>query len=249
MEITLSDLLKGNSTIIKGNEYLSTERYVAPFIAKVKDFNPTYKIQAKLADQLQNTTDNAIFNRVHIQAIMPEETDGFQEVIGFCYALDTRKPVAKLYKAVIETATGNMFAFDRNDIGLQEIEPETALSYPIKQLMERPSTITKDIETLNNTSFKRAYDDRCLKLGHWITKAQLLKFESDFGKVKLATGMPTDVYNILFEESTSDHYVSKEFDNFTAFDAFGAFASIVKEDEKDIINKFEKSVLISELLK
>ena len=79
MEISLTDLLKGKATIIKGKEYYSTERYVTPFLERLQKFTSDFTVQVKLPDQYTLTKDGEIdleditYNRVWVQAMLPEE--------------------------------------------------------------------------------------------------------------------------------------------------------------------------------
>ena len=79
MEITIDQLLKGKSTIIKGKEYLSTEAYVTPFLERMSKFTNDFQVQVKLPDQYTLTKNGDInleditYNRVWVQAILPDE--------------------------------------------------------------------------------------------------------------------------------------------------------------------------------
>ena len=78
MELNFNELLKGKATVIRGKEYLSAEAYVTPFVEIMSKFTKDFRIQAKLSDQMSLTRDkdlnaeDTVFNRVWIQAILPE---------------------------------------------------------------------------------------------------------------------------------------------------------------------------------
>lgn len=249
MELTLNELLEGNATIIKGKEYLSAKRYIQPFIDKMKPFTEDFKISVKIADQLVVSEKNTIFNRVHVQAILPSNTEyiGHKEVIGFVYGLDVRKPVAKIYKGLIDEDSNNFYVFDSNSIVLQEIVPEEAFAYPIKQLMESTSNTMNVIEQALKTPIKRNEENINSLLGDWIRKCIHFEYCTEFGKIKLSPSMAIEAYQNLFENVGSKFYISKEVESFTTLDAFDAFANIIAIDEKDLMNKFEKTLLIADI--
>lgn len=66
MEITVSKLLEGKSTVIKDNEYLSTKEYVNPFIEIMKKFTTDFSVQVQLPSQLTITDskEDITYNRV-----------------------------------------------------------------------------------------------------------------------------------------------------------------------------------------
>lgn len=95
MELNLNELLKGKATVIRGKEYLSAEAYVTPFLERMSKFTRDFRIQAKLPDQMSLTrekdlnAEDTVFNRVWIQAILPEEfsIDNHKNFLNFCYDL------------------------------------------------------------------------------------------------------------------------------------------------------------------
>lgn len=95
MELSINELLKGKATIIKGKEYFSTEVYVTPFLERMSKFTSDFRVQAKLPDQISITKkedlnlEDTVFNRVWIQAVMPDEYsfDNHKNFLNFCYDL------------------------------------------------------------------------------------------------------------------------------------------------------------------
>jgi hypothetical protein len=79
MELTIDQLLQGKATKIKDREYLTTEQYVTPFLERMSKFTNEFIIQAKPADQISLTMDgdvnfeDIIYNRVNIEAVLPNE--------------------------------------------------------------------------------------------------------------------------------------------------------------------------------
>lgn len=99
MEITLSRLLEGKPTIIKGKEFLSTKDYVQSFIKEMSKFTDKFIINVQEPTQLIKTSDNdTTFNRVWIQAVMPHTEEGLNEIYHFIYGLDMRTPVYKYFR-------------------------------------------------------------------------------------------------------------------------------------------------------
>ena len=66
MELTISKLLEGKSTVIKNNEYLSTEEYVNPFIEFMKKFTDDFYVQVQLPNQftITDSKEDITYNRV-----------------------------------------------------------------------------------------------------------------------------------------------------------------------------------------
>lgn len=58
MEITLDALLKGKSTIIKDNKYLSTKEYVQPFIDKMSKYTKNFIVNVQLPNQVTLSENN-----------------------------------------------------------------------------------------------------------------------------------------------------------------------------------------------
>lgn len=73
--ITIEELLKGNATLIKNKEYFSTKVYIEPFLEKMSKFTDDFRIEVRKADQLstQNNKEDIIYNRVLVQAVLPEK--------------------------------------------------------------------------------------------------------------------------------------------------------------------------------
>ena len=109
MEITLDELLRGKATRIKDRDYFPTEAYAEPFLETMSKFTSDFRVQVKLPDQITRTitgeynTDDVTYNRVLIEAVLPDEYawDNHDEVIGFLYGLDVRKPICKMYRGVL----------------------------------------------------------------------------------------------------------------------------------------------------
>ena len=256
MEIDLGTLLQGKATIIKGKEYFSTEAYVTPFLERMSKFTNDFRIQAKLPDQISITKEedlnleDTVFNRVWIQAVMPEEYsfDNHTEVISMVYGLDTRKPVAKIYRGALNMACLNLCVFNPSFINVQEIEPEKPINFKcIQPLMEQTSDIKIWLDKLSETEVPYNEDLINENLGSWIRKTLLSSYDTGYGKVKLATSTAIDAYKLLYEKGDSPYFV-KPGQSTTMFNVYNAWTQIITNDFKDIMNKVEKTLLIKDII-
>ena len=256
MELTLNQALKGKATQIKGKEYLTTEAYITPFIERMSKFTNDFRIQAIPANQISLTKEGEInmedmvYNRMWIQAVMPDEA-GFtnhDRVIGMVYGLDTRKPIVKLYNGGLNRACCNLCVFDPTFLNVQELEPETAINFrPIKHLLEQTSNIKATLERLSNTEVP--YNESIINenLGQWVRNTMSKQFTSQFGKVKVATSTAIDAFKLLYEDKESPYYVNPGYST-DMFNVYNAFTQVLTNDTKDIINKCEKTLLVSDII-
>ena len=97
---------------------------------------------------------------------------------------------------------------------------------------------------------KRTYLDRNERrryLGEWVDYALRENEDYGFGKVKIAVSTPIDAYKSLFIDSDSDYYHPEGIDP-TLYDIHNSFTQIITDDKKDLMNKFEKTMIINRLL-
>lgn len=263
MEITLDQLLRGKSTRIKGKEYLSTAAYVEPFIERMSKFTNDFNIQVKLPDQITLTKDKEIdmeditFNRVWVEAMLPDEMNfaNHKESVSLLYALDTRKPVVKLFRTGVNMACLNLCVFSPSFMNIQSLEPESAINFKcIKDLMEETSDLANWLTRLEETEVP--YDEEAINenLGLWVRNSINKSYDNGFGKVKLATSTAVDAYKLMYEKKDSPYYV-KPGDVTNMFNVYNSFTELVtndgtKENKRggDIVNKFEKTLLVKEIL-
>lgn len=262
MELTVDELLKGKATLIKGEEYLKTEAYVTPFLERMSKFTDDFRIQAKLPDQISLTKkedlnlEDTIFNRVWIQAVLPEEYayDNHQEVIGMVYGLDTKVPVAKIYKGALNMACLNLCVFNPSFLQVQEISPKKTLDFKgIKPLIEQTSDIKIWLDRLSNTEVP--YNEEIINenLGLWVRNSLKQSYKADYGTVKLATSTAIGAYKLLYENKQSPYFVKKG-EPTSMFNVYNAFTELISNDKnkdgeyKDILNKCEKTLLLKDIL-
>lgn len=248
MEISVKELLEGKGTIIKGKEYFATVKYVTPFIEKMSAFTDDFKVFVKMPDQVTiGQTPDVTFNRVLIQAKLKNKIGDLTENVFMVYGLDVRKPVAKFYRGYTDE-DGNLFVFNSEFQSIQAIEPEEPLIHNVKTLLE----VTNDTETyvnlLNDTKLSVDPDNINKLVGEWVRKCMHFEHNSDFGKVKLSPNMAIDAYKLLFEDRSSKYFIPKEDKECDLFNVYQAFTKVIADDTKDLMNKFEKTLLIGNLL-
>ena len=253
MELTVEQLLQGKATKIKEKEFFTTKAYVEPFFDRMSKYTEEFIINVKPADQISLTPsgevnfDDIVYNRVWVQAVLPDEYayENHKRVMSMSYALDTRKPVVKMYTGALNMACLNLCVFNPDALNVAELEPTTAINYsPINLLMGMNDTIKSTLEKLDKVIFNRneIYED----LGLWIDRCITSKFNSGFGTVKIAESAPVNVYKDLFYNEDSNYYTQgEEVDGFTVYNAF---TDLITQDKKDLVNKFEKTLLIKEIM-
>lgn len=253
MELTIEQLLQGKATRIKEKEYFTTRAYVEPFLEHMSKNTNNFIIQARPADQVSLTPsgdinfEDVIYNRVWIQAVLPDEYayDNHKRVISMLYALDTRKPVVKMYTGALNMACLNLCVFNPDALSVTELEPETAINYSfLRNMQVMTDTIQYNLNKLADMEFKK--DTIFDSLGHWVDGCINAKWNSGFGSVKIAESAPVDVYKSLFYDNKSKYYTQD--DRVDGFTVYNAFTDLITQDKKDLVNKFEKTLLIKDIL-
>lgn len=253
MELTTEQLFKGKATRIKEKEYFTTEAYVTPFMERVSKLTNNFIINAKPADQISLTKegevnfDDVIYNRVWIQGVLPEEYawDNHKRVISMIYALDTRKPLVKFYVGALNMACLNLCVFNPEMLNVAELEPESAINYSfLRNALSLTDETASMLKQLSNMEFKR--DEIFEDLGHWVDNCINAKINTGFGTVKLAESAPIDVYKDLFYDEKSKYYTTD--DRVDGFTVYNAFTDLITQDKKDLVNKFEKTLLIKDIM-
>lgn len=255
MDVTLAQLFAGKATRIKEKEYFSTEQYVTPFLDRMSKYTDKFEIQVKPADQisLNNTGEvdfeNIVYNRVWVEAQLPGEyaMQGHTQSVSLLYALDTRKPVYKIFKNTVRQACLNMCVFSPELLSVRELEPEAAMDYTfVNQVMELTDNTRAMLENLSNNYIKR--NELFDNLGHWVDNCISSKFNSGFGTVKLAESTAIDAYKQLVIDEKSDYFTPAG-EDICMFNAYNAFTDIITHDKgRDIVNKYEKIYLVKDIL-
>lgn len=256
MEITIDELLAGKGTRIKNNEYFPTAGYVEPFLERMSKFTNDFRVQVKLPDQITLTNegninkDDVTYNRVWIQAVLPDEYcfENHQEVIGMVYGLDVRKPIYKIYKGGLNMACTNLCIFNPDFLDIQEIEPETAVNFrSLERLMEQTDDMRVRLNNMFNMEIPYIETDIDQMLGKWVRNTIDQYYDKGFGKVKLATSTAIDAYKLLYCKKDSPYYVEPG-QSTNMFNVYNAFTQLITDDDRDIVNKAEKTLLLQNIL-
>jgi len=250
MEISVAELLKGKSTIIKNREYFQTKTYVDPFLDKMSKLTNDFRIQVKTPEQMtySATETDLTYNRVWIQAVLPQEytIDSHEEVIGFLYGIDVKKPVVKIYRGYLNQACTNLTVFNPMWMNVQEMIAGDPINYnPVKTLMEDTSDFKVRLDKMKNQYLDRS--KMTDYLGKWVDYVIRESQDYGYGKVKIAASTPIDAYKKLVLDADSEYYVPDNLDP-NLFDVYNSFTKIVTDDKKDIMGKFEKTLLIGKML-
>lgn len=252
MIVSTEELLKGKGTIIKNQEFLPTCEYVNPFFDRMSKFTDDFRIEVKLPDQITklDELEDITYNRVWIQAVLPDEFafENHQEVIGFLYGLDTKKPIVKIYRGALNMACTNLCVFNPSFLSTQDLEPGSPINYkPIINIMEQTNDIAVWLEKLSSTHLGRDKESIERELGRWVHNSMVKGYDGGYGKVKLASSAPVNAFKKLFVDTKSPYYV-KEDEEPDMFKVYNAFTQIITDDTKDIMNKAEKTLLLKSIL-
>lgn len=243
MEITLSRLLEGKATIIKGKEFLATKDYVKPFIDEMSKYTDKFIVNVLEPTQtIISDSEDFTFNRVWIQAIMPDScnVEGLNEIYHFVYGLDVRTPVYKVFRSY------GPCVFNSNWLTVNKLEGEKLPEYSIKTLMEYTNDVGIQVKKMKNTFLDS--DKRHDLLGKLMEKSTFYVYQHDGGKVKLSPAMMFKAYENVYLDSSSDYYV-KETEECSVWNYFEALTSLVRDDvKKDIVTYAEKCHLCYNLL-
>lgn len=249
MEITLDALLKGKPTVIREKEYFATKEYVKPFIDEMSKFTKDFIVNVQMPDQVTISDDgkDLTYNRVWVQAVMPEkdDIDGYAETYGLVYTLDARIPVYKVYRAYMNRNTQNLCVFDPSWIDVYELNPNERFSYSIKKLMEKPFDIARRLKVMKNTFMSTDLKDVHELLGKFVNRAILYEFKNAGGKIKLSTADVIKAFEGVYHSRTSHYYIQPEVSG-SQHNYYGSFCAQIT-GSKDIINRFEKTILVGML--
>ena len=251
MEITKELLFEGKSTIIKNKNYLSTKEYVEPFFDEMSKFTDDFIIRVQTPNQmtLSGEDKDITFNRVWIQALMPEDhaIDNHRECYHLIYGLDVKKPVYKVARGYVNMACTNLCIFDPQWLSVQELEPEKSFVYSISNLMKMTSDFESRIKKMKNIFLSPEIEDRQKLLGSMIEKSLLYEYSNQAGKVKLSPAMVIKAYENVYINTDSPYYV-KDTEECSVFNYYNAFTELIKDaTKKDLMTGYEKTLLVGQL--
>lgn len=258
MEITVEELLKGKPTVIKGKNYYPTSGYVEPFLERMSKYTDDFRVQVQLPDQITRTVngdlnmDDITYNRVLIQAVMPDDLcyNNHEKVIGMVMGLDVRKPVAKFYSGALNMACTNLCVFSPEYLECQAIEPESALSFkPLDKLLSMKDETREILQTLRGTTFNNSILEQEKSLGKWVRNVMMSSYDNGFQPVKFSVDNAVQAFKSLFVKDDSEYYqVGSEVNMFDVYNAFTQQITNSLDKGKDIINTFEKTILLRQIL-
>lgn len=258
MDITIDELLRGKPTIIKGKNYYPTAGYVDPFLERLQKYTDDFRVHVQLPDQITRTVDGDInmdditYNRVLIEAVMPDDMcySNHEKVIGMVMGLDVRKPVAKFYNGALNMACTNLCVFSPEYLDCQAIEPESALNFkPLDKLLGMKDETREILTILNETEFNNSILEQEKHLGKWVRNVMSNSYDNGFQPVKFSVDNAVQAYKSLFVKEDSDYYQTN--DVVSMFDVYNAFTKQITnslDKGKDIINTFEKTILLRQIL-
>ena len=254
MEITIGKLLEGKSTVIKDKEYLATAEYVIPFLDIMSKFTKTFycKVEPPKQVTITDKKQDLTYNRVWVQAVMPEKCDveGFAETFNLVYGLDVRQPVYKIFKAYKDKRSENLYCFDSRWLNVYELRPnEKFINFEsiIKNLLEMTDDSNIRFRKMNTQFFSSDVDEKHNKLGDLIEKSMLYEYYGKGGKVKLAPPMILKAFQNVYMNPSSKYFI-KDTEECSMFNYYNAITSQITGDEKDLLNRFEKSNLVLKIL-
>ncbi len=179
---------------------------------------------------------------------MSNHINDFVETYNLVYGLDMRQPVYKIFKAYKDKNSENLFCFNSQWLNDYELKPETKFidfDETIKNLMEMTDDSEIRFRRMDSESFSK--DDRHEKLGELIEKSMLYSYNTKGGKVKITPNLVLKAYENVYMDSSSKFYV-EDTKECSLFNYYNAFSSLITEDDKDILNRFEKNYLCGQIL-
>lgn len=258
MDIKLDELLAGKATVIKNKEYLPTAAYVEPFLDRLQRITNDFRVHVQLPDQYTKTqdgeinTDDITYNRVFIEAVMPDEAcfTNHDRVIGMVMGLDVRKPVAKFYNGALNSACTNLCVFSPDYLDCQAIEPETPLNFkPLDRLLNMKDHTKEVLTILHNTTFPNTILEQEKRLGQWVRNVMNSSYDNGFQPVKFSVDNAVQAFKSLFMKDDSDYYqIGTDVNMFDVYNAFTQQITNGIEKGKDLINSFEKTILLRQIL-
>ena len=252
MDLTFEELIKGKGTRIKDQSYYPTEAYVQPFFERMSKMTKDFRIKVELPKQMTLDGDDTdvTFNRVWIQAVLPNEMSvaNHQQVIGLVYGLDCKKPIYKMYVGGLNMACTNLCVFQPEALEVREIEEGKYFNYRLlDNLISQTDEVSAMLNKMKSMTFDSDYRSTSEQLGNWIKRSKVEFINNGFGKVKIASSIPVSAYDLLYTNEKSPYFVGEA--DTDMFNVYNAFTQCITDSlKKDIMNQFEKTLLVSQIL-
>lgn len=257
MNLTIEQLLRGKATKIKNKEFLPTEGYVTPFFERMDKIpGTTFRCHAELPKQITITTaeelnsiEDITYNRVWIEAILPESyiEDNHSRVAGMVYGIDTRVPVVKFYLASINCACCNMMVFNPAQLKVSLLEAGKKIDFTLlDSILQMTQNIHNEINILKNINFINDIQHQKNILGEWDYNCLKEDYSNGISKVSISHTTAIKAFKSIFSNSKSKYYIGDK--NTDYFNIYNAWTDIISNSDSDIMNKFEKTYLLSKIL-
>ena len=116
----------------------------------------------------------------------------------------------------------------------------------VKHLLELTDDSERRFETLENYKLSSEPKNRQQLLGELIENSMLFEINNKGGKIKIAPQMVLKAFQNVYMDSSSRNYVTDQ-EECTKLNYLDAFSSLITEDDKDIVNRFEKNLLVYQM--
>ena len=248
---------KETKKVKRGKElvYLEPNVLLRPFFDYTDKLDVSYVIKvikpnitSMTNDGLQDIerTEDIRFNRVWVQAILPEShtISNHKEVLGCILAIDKAEPILKAYRGHLNAACMNLTVFNPTWLRCFRIEPLHTPGYNIEAIMDEENNFKQCLEVLKNTVIKNNQIHE--KLGSWVDAAFKENYDTGLSNIKLKPDVIVRGYNNVYLDTKSQDFVP-DIDK-TAFQMYNGFTRLIR-DENDITDKFEQTMLLSKIMK
>lgn len=243
MEITLDYLMKGVSVMISDNLYLPAKEYVTPFIEEMKKHTNHFVVKVNPAKEafIHNGEVLKAFNKVWIQAILPEDENGIKVAYNMMYALDIRKPIYKFSKGYI-TSDRTQVILDPKHLIIGEIKSGETIPDDFRKLFGKTADIKCWLDSLRNT----VVVDRHKLLGEMVTGAMLTQIKYDEQKTMLSPSDILAAYSAVYVDTIDGApVVSKK--EASLMDFYTHITEHICADNKDIFSVCEKTLIVNQI--
>lgn len=242
--------------VLKDVEYKSPNELITPFVEKLKPFSEEF---VNRSDSIAKTVDakgdakgdaNSIYTKISTMCILKREmpVKDYKQIIGLGYALDVRKPYYKIYGGYLNTRYNSLLMINP-DIQHYEIDPysqEFELSY-VDFLLNK----TIDLVQCDNAIHETISGDKLSvseELGSAIINSLDLSFNFGFGKIKIATSLIIKMYNEIYKIKGNGPFSFSPGADCDVYYYYNALSNLIYNNNKDIINIPEKTLLIRSIL-
>lgn len=244
-QLTVTDVLKSKVYVNEkgGVNFASPRQYIEPFLEKFKNISGVdidVKVSGSVINKEEDDTVNVAYSRVGVKVTLPEnyKINGHNSVIGMVYALDTAKPIMKVYSGEDAEACLNLSIFGAQYFHSVEILAGTASIYERAELYidgveKQLAEFQKIYERLNDLQYKDGEIDKIM--GYLLRSCYANKY--------IGTNPVLAALKDL--ENPKSVYAIKE-NKTSAWNIYSAMTQYIT-DKVDIADKPTKTVMVSNL--